>query len=88
MATLILSPVESVGPFLADRTGDREYLLKLANRLVAKLEALPMSSLEEGFCHGDHQGWNAHIKEDGTLTFFDFDCCGPGWRAYDIAAFL
>ncbi len=21
------------------------------------------------------------------MTFFDFDCCGFGWRAYDIAVF-
>jgi Ser/Thr protein kinase RdoA (MazF antagonist) len=22
-----------------------------------------------------------------TLTFFDFDLCGWGWRAYDVAVF-
>jgi Ser/Thr protein kinase RdoA (MazF antagonist) len=21
------------------------------------------------------------------MTLFDFECCGPGWRAYDIAVF-
>ena len=40
-----------------------------------------------GICHGDAQGGNAHLAPDGTLTFFDFDVCGLGWRAYDIAVF-
>ncbi len=28
---------------------------------------------------------NGHISADQTVTFFDFDCCAPGWRAYDLA---
>jgi Ser/Thr protein kinase RdoA (MazF antagonist) len=40
------------------------------------------------FCHGDFHGWNAHVDETQQLTFFDFDCCGKGWRAYDIATFF
>ena len=39
-----------------------------------------------GLCHGDFHGWNAHYHAD-TLTFFDFDDCGYGWRAYDLAVF-
>src|SRR5205814_764526 len=42
---------------------------------------------DRGFCHGDFHGGNASQAEDGTLTFYDFDCCGPGWRAYDVAVF-
>jgi Ser/Thr protein kinase RdoA (MazF antagonist) len=42
--------------------------------------------MDRGFCHGDFHGDNAHIEGD-TVTLFDFDCCGPGWRAYDIAVF-
>ena len=25
---------------------------------------------------------------EGQITLFDFDLCGPGWRAYDIGTFL
>lgn len=27
------------------------------------------------------------IASEQTLTFFDFDVCGQGWRAYDLAVF-
>lgn len=38
-------------------------------------------------CHGDLHGANVYFNE-GTLTHFDFDCGGYGWRAYDISVFL
>ncbi len=44
------------------------------------------SELEWGFCHGDFHNFNMHI--DGSeLEIFDFDCCGFGFRAYDVAVF-
>jgi Ser/Thr protein kinase RdoA (MazF antagonist) len=36
---------------------------------------------------GDFHLSSVNFKADGP-TFFNFDLCGPGWRAYDIAAFL
>jgi homoserine kinase type II len=38
-----------------------------------------------GVIHADPQVLNIHITEDGQITWFDFDICGYGWRAYDIA---
>lgn len=37
---------------------------------------------------GDFHSHNTRFTADDRLTFFNFDLCGPGWRAYDIAAFL
>ena len=45
-----------------------------------------MAGLEIGFCHGDFHGRNA-CQKDGSFTFYDFDCCGWGYRAYDLAVF-
>jgi Ser/Thr protein kinase RdoA (MazF antagonist) len=43
-------------------------------------------------CHGDCYGYNAHIAlqgpRAGQAVFFDFDESGPGYLAYDVAAFL
>src|SRR5688500_499926 len=39
-----------------------------------------------GFCHGDLHGGNA-CETGGAFTFYDFDCCGWGYRAYDLAVF-
>jgi Ser/Thr protein kinase RdoA (MazF antagonist) len=84
---LLTKPLTIVTPFLADRPADWQYVHSLATTLAERLDELHMSGLEQGLCHGDVQGGNAHLAPDGTLTFFDFDVCGLGWRAYDIAVF-
>src|SRR5262249_54605790 len=38
-----------------------------------------------GVIHGDPQVLNCHFTPDGAVNFFDFDHCGFGWRAYDLA---
>lgn len=38
-----------------------------------------------GIVHGDIYWANLHFNEHGDITMFDFDLCGYGWRAYDLA---
>lgn len=40
-----------------------------------------------GVIHGDVQPLNYHFTPAGQITFFDFDHCGFGWRAYDVAMY-
>lgn len=84
---LIKLPLKSIAPILSYRENDWGYLQQLAEKIRRQLEGLPGDALERGFCHGDLHGGNAHLADDGTITFFDFDCCGWGWRAYDLAVF-
>lgn len=84
---LLDRPTQTILPMLADRPEDQAYLLHVVDSLKEQVARLPVSELECGACHGDFHGGNAHITNDGQVTFFDFDCCGPGWRAYDIAVF-
>jgi len=84
---LIHAPMKAIQPILLRRVQDWEYLEKLYNRLSSKLASLPLSILEQGFCHGDFHGWNANFSEDDKVTFYDFDCCGFSWRAYDVSVF-
>ena len=37
---------------------------------------------------GDFHQSSVYFSEINEPTFFNFDLCGPGWRAYDIASFL
>jgi Ser/Thr protein kinase RdoA (MazF antagonist) len=37
-------------------------------------------------CHGDFGASNIHIVDDRSAAVFDFDLCGPGWRAWDFVA--
>lgn len=84
---LLDKPIQTILPALADRPEDQAYLLRVVASLKEQVARLPASELEWGACHGDLHGGNAHATEE-QLTFFDFDGCGPGWRAYDIAVFL
>jgi Ser/Thr protein kinase RdoA (MazF antagonist) len=86
LAHLLDQPLAEMAPLLAHRPADWEYLVDLARRLREGVAALPVGALDRGFCHGDFHHGNAHVAGD-RLTLFDFDCCGTGWRAYDIAVF-
>jgi Ser/Thr protein kinase RdoA (MazF antagonist) len=81
-------PLRNIEPFLSHRPHDWAYLRQFAETVRERLLALPEDKLEQGFCHGDLQGYHANVAPDGTLTFFDFDCGGYGYRAYDLAVFL
>ena len=84
---LIDVPLKSIGPMLSHRKEDWAYLQQLSDKIRYQFNEMPSDALEQGFCHGDFHGGNAHFADDGVVTFFDFDCCGWGWRAYDIAVF-
>ena len=52
--------------------------------LVATVKALETSKDEFGIIHGDLHPGNIRFQDD-QVTFFDFDHCAYGWRAYDLA---
>ena len=83
-----IKPLETIETFLKDKPKDWEFIKNFADTLRSKILALPVSELEMGFCHGDLQGYHANVNQDGVFTFFDFDCGGYGFRAYDLAVFL
>lgn len=83
-----IEPLKTIEPFLKNRPDDWLYIQNFANNLRQRIIDLPGFELELGFCHGDLQGYHANISPDGTFTFFDFDCGGYGYRAYDLAVFL
>jgi Ser/Thr protein kinase RdoA (MazF antagonist) len=83
---LLDDPAEFIRPHLVHRPKDRSYIQSLADRLRSEMDKLDSSSLDIGFCHGDFHGGNVH-REGDLLMHFDFDCCGHGWRAYDVAVY-
>lgn len=85
---LITNPLRLIEPHLRDRVKDWKFLREFADLLKARIGELDQEGLTKGLCHGDAHGGNAHCDQSGTVTFFDFDCCGIGWLAYDIAVFL
>jgi Ser/Thr protein kinase RdoA (MazF antagonist) len=83
LAHLVNRSLTVVRPFLEHRPGDWDFLVAVAGQLQGAVSEIE-SQLEWGVCHGDFNSGNIHVREDGSLTAFDFDFCGPGWRAYDL----
>ena len=84
---LLDTPLQTILPLLENRPADSAYLRQLVDLLKTSLMSLPLTELEYGVCHGDSHGGNAHVTQDHKVTFFDFDDCGEGWRAFDLATF-
>ena len=84
VAELLERPLHVLAATIAHRPEDVAYVNGLGDRLRQRIQG--MAGLEMGFCHGDLHGGNAG-ETKGTFTFYDFDCCGWGYRAYDLAVF-
>jgi Ser/Thr protein kinase RdoA (MazF antagonist) len=65
----------------------RDYLDALRARVLARAEDIGLSSFREGLCHGDLNFSNAVRLSDGQIGLYDFESCGPGMLAYDLAVF-
>ncbi|MCW3059846.1 MAG: hypothetical protein JWQ02_1667 [Capsulimonas sp.] len=83
---VLAKALAALEPLLASsRPGDWAYLCDLADRIQKSSLWLDRNEMDWGVCHGDSMGQNAHITDSDAVTFFDFDCCGYGPRAYDLA---
>lgn len=87
LSRLLEGPLSILYPFLAHRPDDWRRLQAIADQLRTYMAQVPQGTMDAGPCHGDAHGGNANLSEDGSITFFDFDLCADGWRAYDTAVF-
>jgi Ser/Thr protein kinase RdoA (MazF antagonist) len=90
---LVDEPVERLKQFWAGKE-DRWLELFLTSAEEARVGIMALLDNEQttddswGPIGGDFHPANTHFDESGEPTFYNFDLCGPGWRAYDIASFL
>jgi Ser/Thr protein kinase RdoA (MazF antagonist) len=81
-AAVLHRPLAVIGA-QASTPKQRDWLVGLGEQLAP---VVADTRLTIGFAHGDLN--TANILFDGEhATVIDFDCCGQGWRANDIAAF-
>ncbi|MBA2391957.1 MAG: phosphotransferase [Ktedonobacteraceae bacterium] len=85
LSYLLDQSMQNIKPLLAYTSADWGYLQGFAERLRSQIEHFSAQRLDWGICHGDCHMLNDHISSDAVITFFDFDFCGLGWRAYDLA---
>jgi len=85
---LIDRPLDIIKLHMEHRLEDYHFIHKRISELKEQLANKIEEGLDWGICHGDlHGNTNAAFTDDGQLTHYDFDICGYGWRAYDIAEF-
>jgi len=81
-------PVGRIEAFLGDRRPeDLVFLQDLVTSIKQSAGSLPHSAPFYGIIGGDFHGGNHFITDDNMFTYFDFDLCGYGWRAYDLAVY-
>lgn len=71
---------------LKEKSNELSFFINFYNKLNERIKYFSIKDLNFGFCHGDLHGGNACFI-DNSLNFFDFEHCGFGLRAYDIAVF-
>lgn len=84
---LLSQPLLAIAAAFPQQKAEVAVLQQIAAELEQLLAAIGPSQLDWGPCHGDTSGGNSTYR-DGEVIHFDFDCGGPGWRAYDLGVFL
>ena len=85
---LLDNSFKKIAPFLETKPQNLDYLQRKISEIKDKLSNLPQEAPYWGVCWGDPHSGNSHFTTDNEITIFDFDQCGYGWRAFDIAKFL
>lgn len=86
-------PVDRLKTFWSGKQDRKlDILLRSAEEAKIAIEVLLENEEETedswGPIGGDFHPYNTHFDEQNQPTCFNFDLCGFGWRAYDIAVFL
>ncbi|MCC8411072.1 phosphotransferase [Mucilaginibacter sp. UR6-1] len=85
--TMLLQPVKVVAPAFKNLPDEYALLKELSAKVADKIKSFDTSKFSYGYCHYDFLPKNFHFENAHTLTFFDFDFCGWGMLANDIASF-
>ena len=83
---LLDDSIRAIDGFL--NADQRQQVQQFAGEIRRCLPALPLEAPYFGICSGDINATNFHIDGDSRITLFDFDQCGPGWRAFEIGKFF
>jgi Ser/Thr protein kinase RdoA (MazF antagonist) len=73
---------------IADRADVLTALYHARDVLLPHIKRLVPVPPSYGVIHGDVIRANAIVGPDTAVSVIDFDLCGLGWRAYDIASYL
>jgi Ser/Thr protein kinase RdoA (MazF antagonist) len=85
--TLLIDSFEHLKAFISTETDEMKFMMDTQQILLKELTS-NASDLRQGIVHLDIWFDNLNIAADGQVTLFDFDFCGNGWLALDIAYYI
>lgn len=85
---LLEKPLPLISAFLSPTTPEMKYMVALQQSLLNELKTADVTDLRNGIIHLDIWFDNLNISNDGEVTLFDFDFCGNGWQATDVAYYI
>ena len=80
--------VPLINPYLSGRNSDLDLILSLTEKVIALLPQLTSETIPWSTIHGDLHAGNAMLSDDNQIIVLDFDLCGRGPMAYDIASYI
>ncbi|MFT3702023.1 MAG: phosphotransferase [Agriterribacter sp.] len=86
--TLLIHSLELIRERLSHETEEIKYLESAQTVLMEALKNADTTQLRSGVVHLDIWFDNLNINKQGQVTLFDFNFCGNGWQAIDIAYYL
>ncbi|MFL5801398.1 MAG: phosphotransferase enzyme family protein [Roseiflexaceae bacterium] len=88
LTALVEQAISALTVVLRDQPAVVADLQECAGRVRALLPRVAGVAPEYGLIHGDVIRANALVADGDAVSILDFDLCGYGWRAYDIASYL
>ncbi|MFI5265066.1 MAG: phosphotransferase, partial [Candidatus Kapaibacterium sp.] len=85
---LLVDSLKQIEKLFPEITDEMEFMRSAQQFLLKGFSEANISELRRGVVHIDIWFDNLNITEDGRITLFDFDFCGNGWLAIDLACYL
>lgn len=85
---LLVDSVEKLKPFLASDTPEMQFIQTTQRYLLQEFARIDQKAVRKGVVHLDIWFDNLNITPDGVITLFDFDFCGNGLLAFDVAYYI
>ncbi len=85
---LLVNSLKHVEELFPGVTDEMDFMRSAQAFLLKEFRKANISELRRGIVHIDIWFDNLNISDDGGVTLFDFDFCGNGWLAIDLACYL
>jgi Ser/Thr protein kinase RdoA (MazF antagonist) len=85
--TLIQLPYQYATTHFSETIPEMQFLKYGGDQITAVFKEVDATKLRYGSVHLDLWYDNMNIENEETITIFDFDFCGNGWQALDLAYF-